>query len=514
MLAGWFMVESINFINAVNARDKLEIQPLRRAVRESESYPVAELGDILSGAVNAVNAAIQAPHALCAQSFLAGAALAVQGSANLRLHGDTKPLSNYFITIAGSGERKSATDGQALRPHRDWQKEAIKFHNEEAKDYAIKKAVHDKQKAKILNGGKKDTIDVGALNKLIEPVPPRLPVLVTEEPTFEGLYKQLQYGLPSIGVFSDEGGRLVGGHAMNADNRLKTMAGLSKLWDGVPIDRVRGGDGSSILYHRRCSMHLMIQPLAADGFINDDAAIDQGILSRMLMVKPESTKGTRLFKNVDYQNSTEVSRYNKQVTALINSWRWGKETGELDLSPIGLSSDAFKLWIDYHDHVERQHGQDGAYHPITGFASKAAEHTARLAGIIQLFSEPNAREISVGYIEKSITLMDFYLGETLRIKESTESKEMAEAEKLLAWLKAERLRHIYPAKVYRLAPNSIRSKDKALPILKLLEATGICHQLRQNNPLILTAKPGNRRGLLLLMPQTRCCDGRTYQIFR
>lgn len=488
MLAGWFMVDSVNLRDSINARDKLEIQPLRRAVRAAEPYPVDALGDILSGAVNAVNVAIQAPHALCAQSFLAGSALAVQGSANLRLHGDTKPLSNYFITIAGSGERKSATDGQALRPHRDWQKEAIKFHDEEAKDYSIKKAVHDKQKAKILNGGKKDTIDIGALNKLVEPIPPRLPVLVTEEPTFEGLYKQLQYGLPSIGVFSDEGGRLVGGHAMNADNRLKTMAGLSKLWDGVPIDRVRGGDGSSILYHRRCSMHLMIQPLAADGFINDDAAIDQGILSRMLMVKPESTKGTRLFKNVDYQNSAEVSRYNKQVTALINSWRWDKETGELNLCPIDLSSDAFKLWIEYHDHVERQHGQDGAYHHITGFASKAAEHTARLAGILQLFSEPNAKGIATEYIEKGIVLMDFYLGETLRIKESTESREIAEAEKLLAWLKAERLRYIYPVKVYQSAPNSIRSKEKALPIIKLLEGHGYLSPIAPDQAIEIDGK--------------------------
>ncbi|MEQ1558264.1 MAG: hypothetical protein ABL933_04910 [Methyloglobulus sp.] len=69
------MAESVNFNDAQNPRDKLEIQPLRRAVRAAEPYPVGALGEILSGAVNAVNVAIQAPHALCAQSFLAGAAL-------------------------------------------------------------------------------------------------------------------------------------------------------------------------------------------------------------------------------------------------------------------------------------------------------------------------------------------------------------------------------------------------------------------------------------------------------
>ncbi len=250
------------------------------------------------------------------------------------------------------------------------------------------------------------------------------------------------------------------------------MASLSKLWDGQPIDRVRSGDGSMILYHRRCSLHLMVQPLAADGFINDDGAIDQGILSRVLMVKPDSTKGTRLFRDVDFQGSAAVAKYNQAVTALLNSWRWDKETGELSLNAIGLTVDAMRMWIAYHDHIERQQGQDGVYRPITGLASKAAEHAARLAGITQLFDEPTAKEIMQDYMAYGIKLVDFYLSEALRIKESTESKEITEAEKLLKWLKAEGLKNIYPTKVYQFAPGGLRTKDKAMPILKLLEGHG------------------------------------------
>ena len=466
------MSSIIDISKAVTPSDTLEIQPLRRATKPAEPYPTEALGKTIKPALDAVQSAIQAPAALCAQSFLAGAALAVQGAANLKLHGDTKPLSAYFLTIAESGERKSAADGQALRPHRAWQQEAFKFHADEMKDYTIKKSVYDKEKARLLNVGKKEQINIGELNKLIEPLPPRLPLLLTEEPTFEGVFKHLHSGLPSIGIFSDEGGRLIGGHAMNAENKLKTMASLSKLWDGQPIDRVRSGDGSMILYHRRCSLHLMVQPLAADGFINDDAAIDQGILSRVLMVKPDSTKGTRLFKDVDFQGSAAVAKYNKAVTALLNSWRWDKETGELSLNAIGLTVDAMRMWIAYHDHIEQQQGQDGAYRPITGLASKAAEHAARLAGIIQLFDEPTAKEIMLDYMAYGIKLADFYLGEALRIKESTESKEITEAEKLLKWLKTEALKNIYPTKVYQFAPGGLRTKDKVIPILKLLEGHG------------------------------------------
>ncbi len=67
------------------------------------------------------------------------------------------------------------------------------------------------------------------------------------EPTFEGLCKLLAVGQPSVGVFASEGGQFIGGHGMSDDNKLRTAAGLSSVWDGEPIRRVRAGDGSIIL---------------------------------------------------------------------------------------------------------------------------------------------------------------------------------------------------------------------------------------------------------------------------
>ena len=57
------------------------------------------------------------------------------------------------------------------------------------------------------------------------PSPPLRPLVLVEEPTYEGIVKYYSAdGQPSIGLFSDEGGRFFGGHAMNRDNRLKTLA--------------------------------------------------------------------------------------------------------------------------------------------------------------------------------------------------------------------------------------------------------------------------------------------------
>ena len=71
------------------------------------------------------------------------------------------------------------------------------------------------------------------------PNPPLEPLLVCGEPTFEGLCKLLAVGWPSVGIFAAEGGQFIGGHGMADDAKLRTAAGLSALWDGEPIKRVR-----------------------------------------------------------------------------------------------------------------------------------------------------------------------------------------------------------------------------------------------------------------------------------
>ena len=94
-------------------------QPLVREIPAGDVYPVEALGP-LRGAVEAVQGMTQAPMAIPAQSALAVASLAVQGFANVQTLGGERPLSLYALTIAQSGERKSACDAPlmaALREH-------------------------------------------------------------------------------------------------------------------------------------------------------------------------------------------------------------------------------------------------------------------------------------------------------------------------------------------------------------------------------------------------------------
>jgi hypothetical protein len=145
--------------------------------------------------------------------------------------------------------------------------------------------------------------------------PPSADRTVTE-PTFEGLTRLFAMGQPSLGISSDEGGQFIGGHAMNSDNRQKTLAGLNDLWQGHPIRRTRASDGHATLYGRRLAVHLMAQPGVARAFMADELATDTGFLPRFLICEPPSTIGTRLHANARGHGAAALGSFGNRLRAV------------------------------------------------------------------------------------------------------------------------------------------------------------------------------------------------------
>src|SRR5437763_5430314 len=56
---------------------------------------------------------------------------------------------------------------------------------------------------------------------------------------------------------------------MVEDAKLRTAAGLSSMWDGDPIKRIRSLDGVTVLPGRRVAMHIMAQPDVAAIWFKD-----------------------------------------------------------------------------------------------------------------------------------------------------------------------------------------------------------------------------------------------------
>jgi hypothetical protein len=448
-------------------------EPLRRALPTPDPFPMAALGDVLAPAAQAIAEVTKAPDATCGQSVLAAAALAVQGHADVEIDGRVCPLSENFVTVGESGGRKSAVDQVALWPHRKHERELAGKYGEEIEDYKIKLAAHKKSREMILAKGKTyEERQVGLRALEPEPDAPLSPILITEDPTIEGLVKLLAIGQPSMGLFSDEGGRLIGGYGMSPENQLKTAAGLSGLWDGKPIDRVRGMDGASKIYGRRVSIHIMVQPNVASLFLGNEMLAGQGLLARCLTAFPESTAGTRTYNPVDISQHPALRQYNARMLDILETplpLAEGKRN-ELDPPRLRLAADAKGLWVRFHDFVEIGLGGDGEFAPVRAFASKTAEHAARLAGILTLVDDIHARGIPLDKMASGIELAKHYLAEALRLYHAgATDPDIGLAERLLGWLKAQGRQHIWMTLIYQLGPSAIRDAKTAKRIIRILE---------------------------------------------
>jgi hypothetical protein len=421
---------------------------------------------------------------MCGQAVLAAATLAVQGHADLELAtGQIKPLSNFFLTVAASGERKTATDQLALaavRKHEEilaekYAAERLAFLNDHAAWDAARKRAISKHK------GDRRAIRE-ALDELgREPTAPPLPLVTCPDPTFEGLTLAMQQGQPSMGVFSSEGGQFVGGHAMSEDNKLASAAAFSSCWDGEPIRRVRAKDGVTILPGRRLAMHLMVQPEVSVLLLSDELLADQGMLSRYLITAPDSRAGSRFYKEPSPEWRAKLRGYEQQMYNILQRplpLADGK-LNELVPRVLRLSGDARTMLIKFADHVEGQLGPNGEFKPISGLANKLPEHAARLAGVLTIFANPDAKEIGLEAAENGIKLVRHHADEALRLFQAAKiDAKLRQATRLLDWLhNSWKEPNVSLPDIYQRGPNFIGNQKTARNLVAILEAHGWLRKL-------------------------------------
>jgi len=456
-------------------------RPLMRELPPADSFPVDALGEILAPAARAINDRVQAPIAICGQSVLAAANLATQALVDVVLPiggGQPKPVSNYFMTVALSGERKSECDRQAGWPIRKREKEMRDRYDFEVPSYTNAKAAWDKARDFAIKRGKGDWAAIkNALDVLgPPPVPPLEPLLTCPEPTYEGICKHLAIGQPSIGIFASEGGQFIGGYGMRDESKLATAGGLSAAWDGDPIKRVRAGDGTIILPGRRLAMHLMAQPAVADILFCDPLLAGQGLLSRLLVTAPESAAGSRMSREEQAETDRDLKRYGARLLGILEAplpLSPGK-TNELEPRPLPLLPEARRLLILFGDYIEKSIAPGGPLEPVRGLANKLPEHAARLGAVLSVVRDLDSAAISAQEIRAGIALAEHYAAEALRLfGASRVNAELRLAQKLLDWLLRQWTESaVSLPDIYQRSLNAIGDQATARKLVAILEGHG------------------------------------------
>jgi hypothetical protein len=454
-------------------------RPLTRELPPADPFPADALGDVLASAAHAIHDRIKAPLAICGQSVLSAATLAVQAHADVELPtGHRKPLSNFYITISESGERKSTCDSEALWPILKREKTLRELHAMELIGYSNDKIAWDKARDCAIKRGKGNREQIKAALDALgpPPVPPLDPLQICPEPTFEGLCKLFAVGSPSLGIFSSEGGQFIGGHGMTDENKLRTATGLSSVWDGESIRRVRAGDGASFLPGRRLSIHLMGQPDVASILLNDRLLTSQGLLSRTLITCPNTAAGTRMWREAVPASDAALRRYGARLLDLLEAplpLASGK-LNELQPRALTMSSGSRELWIAFSDYVEAAIAPGGPLEPVRGLANKLPEHAGRLAGVLSLVSDFHASEIIGENMKAGIALAEHYASEALRVLGAARvNPDLRLAQRLLAWLfdQWEETMISLPD-IYQRSLNAIGDQATARRLVGILETHG------------------------------------------
>jgi hypothetical protein len=201
-----------------------------------------------------------------------------------------------FVTIAPSGERKSAAD---KIPRTGLDRVVMRLREE----HKIATANH---KAALSGLGRGD-------ERPEAPVCPSFPVT---EATIEGAFKTIATRCAFLGWFTDEAAAFWGGHSMSKDQSAKSSGIVSNLWDGSYFLRPRAGqDGDGYVPPTATTINLMFQPTLIPDTYGDEFLIGQGLLARMLPSWPESNMGKRKYRRPSPEVEAAAANFHVAIEA-------------------------------------------------------------------------------------------------------------------------------------------------------------------------------------------------------
>lgn len=443
-----------------------------------QSYPVDALGPNLASVVRAIEEATQAPVELVAQHVLAVVSLAVQAHVNVRVPTtEIRPVSCFFLTLAESGERKSAVAGLALAPVRHAE-EALTLDAPRAQaDYladlqawrlnrtwALRDALDDWPHPGYSVEASVATVEARFLAR--KPLPPAPPFFITSAALLSGLTDQLRAS-PNLLLAAETPGPFLRSAA-----KLASAGFLRDIWDNGVFTHGRGRNSLRI-HARRLALHICASPGDGRAFLADPVLVREGVLSRFLIAAPASRIGARPWR--EPSRSPCPRPYFERICALLGPSRgWPADVGEVQTRTKAFSPAACARWTAFAGEMETRLAPGGDFAASRSTGAKLPQQAARLAGLLAAYDDENAPEIAEDHAEGAIALARWYGAEALRLATPAGATRARDrAQEVLDWL-----RRAHPtgpfalSDVYQDGPAAARSAAAARAFMKTLEAEG------------------------------------------
>ena len=480
-----------------------ELQPLIVQI-DPQEYPLDALPPLIRGAVMEVCDFVKSPAPLVAMSALAALSVAIQAHNDVqraeKLEG---PCSLFLCCIADSGERKTSCDGyftKALRNYETDEREAakplIQAYETDLDVWRSKRSGVQEKIKSLTKEGKSTNLLENHLHDLDKdkPKPPRVPRLIYSDATPEGLALELVKSWPSGGIFSNEGGVVLGGSGMGKESAMRNMARLNQLWDGKIGSTTRATTESYGETTARLTMSLQVQEPTLRAFFDNTKGLARGtgFLARFLVAWPESTMGTRMFSPPP-DNWPALAGFNNRLTAILDRHAPVDDNGVLTPAMLTLSPDAKQAWIDFHNQIETMLGMGGELYDLRDVGSKAADNVVRLAALFHTFAG-SIGPIDLDCVESAVQIVTWHLTEAKRfLGELAMPPEVANPMRLESWMldycQRENTDKVPTSQIQQFGPGGLRDKATHTEAIKELADLGRARLVKDGRKRLIQINP-------------------------
>lgn len=362
---------------------------------------------------------MKAPDALIAMSILGAISMSCQGLIDVRLpSGQIRPVSLNFVTIAESGERKTAVDGIVSAPiHAHDEARMVKYQDDLAQhtsDMAVWQAIDQVHSRKLKMAASQGDPTTAIAREWSEhqknkPTKPRLRQFIRQDLSQRALMDVLEGNCESIALASDEGETILKSGAMS------TFGLQNRVWDGAKLLTLDRAPGQHVVArHPRMTLSLMVQPAVLTDFQRrrGDLARGSGFWARALVGYPRSTQGIRF---VDWFNEgwRHLTPFHNRVSALLEEYDRKLAAGDVERAVIKFSPDAVDEWILLANDIEGKLQAGRVLDDVKDFASKSLEVTGRLAALLHFFNQESG-DITVKTLRIAFTIITWHINEFKR----------------------------------------------------------------------------------------------------
>jgi hypothetical protein len=360
---------------------------------------------------------IQAPWPLVLNTTLAVMTTATQSLIDVVTPlGHVKPVSNFFVGIAESGNRKSAVDKALTKAVKAFENDQQKNFEETTlpayqTDLEVWKTEVSRLKRKATDPKATEDEAQMASNALAshlqrQPSKPRQPQLLYRDFTGAALMEGLAEKSRCAFVSSSDASGVLHGHA------FRNLADLNLLWDGDTHLVNRAGREALRILDSRLTIDIAVQmgPYR-DFLLKGDKARDTGFAARCLTCLPQSLMGSR-FTQIDKRtDQSHLKLFHKRVFDLLELARSKEDTdGHIQRQQVTFSYQAGLQWAGWiNNTIEPELNVNGQWRTVADQASKIPEIVARLAAVLTYFESGDleitlptfyrARDIGMTYLQ-------------------------------------------------------------------------------------------------------------------